>query len=186
MTRADRGPRDLPRPGGADAGPDPGAGDQSPGPVRSGRTGTGGGPLHPEAAGRGRRHRKRRRGRRAAEAWDILEEIFADAYAGINAFSAHAERFNETVEQTMTERGVGRGGRMRLPRTGPRGLRRIDIPSDTTGTTGPSSRWRRIFWRACRRASGCGPSRIICVKNSPTGSPWGTMRSALTIRAGVK
>lgn len=44
-----------------------------------------------------------------AEAWAILEEIFADAYAGINAFSAHAERFNETVEQTMTERGVGRG-----------------------------------------------------------------------------
>lgn len=44
-----------------------------------------------------------------AEAWAILEEIFADAYAGINAFSAHAERFGETVEQTMTERGVGRG-----------------------------------------------------------------------------
>lgn len=44
-----------------------------------------------------------------AEAWAILEEIFADAYAGINAFSAHAEQFNETVEQTMTERGVGRG-----------------------------------------------------------------------------
>ena len=44
-----------------------------------------------------------------AEAWDILEEIFADAYAGINAFSVHAERFNETVEQTMTDRGVGRG-----------------------------------------------------------------------------
>lgn len=44
-----------------------------------------------------------------AEAWAILEEIFADAYAGINAFSAHAERFSETVEQTMTERGVGRG-----------------------------------------------------------------------------
>lgn len=43
------------------------------------------------------------------EAWAILEEIFADAYAGINAFSAHAEQFNETVEQTMTERGVGRG-----------------------------------------------------------------------------
>ena len=35
-----------------------------------------------------------------AEAWAILEEIFADAYAGINAFSAHAEQFNETVEQT--------------------------------------------------------------------------------------
>ncbi len=44
-----------------------------------------------------------------AEAWAILEEIFADAYAGINAFSVHAERFNETVEQTMAERGVGRG-----------------------------------------------------------------------------
>ena len=44
-----------------------------------------------------------------AEAWAILEEIFADAYAGINVFSAHAERFNETVEQTMTDRGVGRG-----------------------------------------------------------------------------
>lgn len=44
-----------------------------------------------------------------AEAWAILEEIFADAYAGINAFSVHAERFNETVEQTMTDRGVGRG-----------------------------------------------------------------------------
>lgn len=44
-----------------------------------------------------------------AEAWAVLEEIFADAYAGINAFSAHAERFNETVEQTMAERGVGRG-----------------------------------------------------------------------------
>ena len=43
-----------------------------------------------------------------AEAWKILEEIFADAYAGINAFSAHAERFNETVEQVLTERGVGR------------------------------------------------------------------------------
>lgn len=47
--------------------------------------------------------------RAQAEAWAILEEIFADAYAGINAFSVHAERFNETVEQTMTERGVGRG-----------------------------------------------------------------------------
>ena len=38
----------------------------------------------------------------------IEEEIFADAYAGFNAFSAHAERFNEDVEQTMTDRGIGR------------------------------------------------------------------------------
>lgn len=40
---------------------------------------------------------------------DILEEIFADAYAGINAFSAHAERYNPTVEQVLEERGIGRG-----------------------------------------------------------------------------
>lgn len=39
----------------------------------------------------------------------IEEEIFADAYAGFNAFSAHAERFNEDVEQTMKDRGIGRG-----------------------------------------------------------------------------
>lgn len=44
-----------------------------------------------------------------AAARAILEEIFADAYAGINAFSAHAERFNETVEQTLEDRGAGRG-----------------------------------------------------------------------------
>lgn len=40
---------------------------------------------------------------------DVLEEILADAYAGINVFSAHAERYNETVEQTLEERGIGRG-----------------------------------------------------------------------------
>lgn len=39
----------------------------------------------------------------------VLEEVFADAYAGINAFSARAERFNETVEQALNERGIGRG-----------------------------------------------------------------------------
>lgn len=38
----------------------------------------------------------------------IMEEIFADAYAGINAFGAHAEQYNETVETVMDERGVGR------------------------------------------------------------------------------
>ena len=33
-------------------------------------------------------------------AWNmILEEMLADAYAGINAFSAHAERFTETVNE---------------------------------------------------------------------------------------
>lgn len=39
----------------------------------------------------------------------VKEEIFADAYAGINAFSAHAERFQGTVEATLEERGIGRG-----------------------------------------------------------------------------
>ncbi len=38
----------------------------------------------------------------------IYEEIMADAYAGINFFGAHAERYNETVEQGMEERGAGR------------------------------------------------------------------------------
>lgn len=38
----------------------------------------------------------------------IMEEIFADAYAGINAFGAHAEQYNEMVETVMDERGVGR------------------------------------------------------------------------------
>lgn len=38
----------------------------------------------------------------------IKEEIFADAYAGINAFAAHAERFQEDVNETLEERGLGR------------------------------------------------------------------------------
>ncbi len=44
----------------------------------------------------------------------VMEEIFADAYAGINAFAAHAERFNETVERTLDDRGVGRAKETRL------------------------------------------------------------------------
>lgn len=35
---------------------------------------------------------------------DIYEEIFADAYAGINAFGAHAEKYQETVLQTVDQR----------------------------------------------------------------------------------
>lgn len=42
-------------------------------------------------------------------ALEILEEIFADAYAGINAFSAHAEQYNAPVELALEERGIGRG-----------------------------------------------------------------------------
>lgn len=53
----------------------------------------------------------------------IMEEIFADAYAGINAFGAHAEQYNEAVETVMDERGVGRQGQENAAatdrRTGP-------------------------------------------------------------------
>ena len=38
----------------------------------------------------------------------VKEEIFADAYAGINAFAAHAERFQESVDEVLEERGLGR------------------------------------------------------------------------------
>lgn len=34
---------------------------------------------------------------------DIYEEIFADAYAGINAFSAHADRYQSTAQHTVME-----------------------------------------------------------------------------------
>jgi len=40
---------------------------------------------------------------------DILEEIFADAYAEMNAFGARAEQFMQPVEQVLEERGLGRG-----------------------------------------------------------------------------
>ena len=42
-------------------------------------------------------------------ALEILEEIFADAYAGINSFSAHAEQYNAPVNLALEERGIGRG-----------------------------------------------------------------------------
>ena len=38
----------------------------------------------------------------------IEEEIFADAYAGINAFGAHAEKWTETVNEKMDELYVGK------------------------------------------------------------------------------
>lgn len=41
----------------------------------------------------------------------VLEEIYADAYAGINAFSTNAGQFSETVEETLADRGLGRRGR---------------------------------------------------------------------------
>ncbi|WP_297232202.1 LPD23 domain-containing protein [uncultured Flavonifractor sp.] len=47
----------------------------------------------------------------------IKEEIFADAYAGINAFAAHAERFQDGVNQVLDERGLGRGNAAATERT---------------------------------------------------------------------
>ncbi len=38
----------------------------------------------------------------------IMEELLADAYAGINAFDAHAERFTQTVNEKMTQIGKGK------------------------------------------------------------------------------
>lgn len=38
----------------------------------------------------------------------IEEEVFADAYAGINAFGAGADQFTDTVRGFMTESGIGR------------------------------------------------------------------------------
>ena len=42
---------------------------------------------------------------------NILEEIYADAYAGINAFGANAKQFRPAVEETLEDRGLGRRGR---------------------------------------------------------------------------
>lgn len=37
---------------------------------------------------------------------DVKNEVFADAYAGINAFGAHAEKYQDTTRKTLEERGV--------------------------------------------------------------------------------
>ena len=43
-----------------------------------------------------------------ARAMEVMEEVFADAYAGINAFGAHAERWTEEVNQFMDEHHMGK------------------------------------------------------------------------------
>lgn len=58
---------------------------------------------------------------------NILEEIYADAYAGINAFGTNAGQFGEAVEKTMEERGLGRRGQ--------------EIVQATDRTTGPPERF---------------------------------------------
>ena len=42
---------------------------------------------------------------------NILEEIYADAYAGINAFGTNAGQFSAAVEETLEDRSLGRRGR---------------------------------------------------------------------------
>lgn len=59
----------------------------------------------------------------------IMEEIFADAYAGINAFGAHAEQYNETMETVMEERGVGRQSQENAAATD----RRTGPPAESAG-----------------------------------------------------
>lgn len=56
----------------------------------------------------------------------VKEEIFADAYAGINAFAAHAERFQEGVDEVLEERGLGRSR---------------ETAAATDRTTGPPTRY---------------------------------------------
>lgn len=38
----------------------------------------------------------------------VKDEILSDAYAGINAFGAHAERYQEQTQRVMQRRGIGR------------------------------------------------------------------------------
>jgi hypothetical protein len=53
---------------------------------------------------------------------DIMEELLADAYAGIDAWGTHADRFQDVVQQTVGEAGTGRSG---------------ETAVDTERTTGP-------------------------------------------------
>ena len=68
---------------------------------------------------------------------DIENEIFADAYAGINAFGAHAERYRGTTKRTLEERGIAKPGRENGAatdrRTGPPERYGIDEIVDTDG-----------------------------------------------------
>ncbi|MBQ3214904.1 MAG: hypothetical protein IJB11_02165, partial [Oscillospiraceae bacterium] len=40
--------------------------------------------------------------------WAVEEEVFADAYAGINAFGAHADKFTEAVNEKMDSEYLGK------------------------------------------------------------------------------
>lgn len=57
---------------------------------------------------------------------DIMEELLADAYAGIDAWGTHADRFQDVVQQTVGEAGTGRSG---------------ETAVDTERTTGPPEKF---------------------------------------------
>ena len=70
-----------------------------------------------------------------AQAWEeiqqrILEEVLADAYAGINAFGAEAGRFSDGVNGFMTESGIGRRAEQ------DNGVRQTDGPPETRYSIG--------------------------------------------------
>ena len=56
----------------------------------------------------------------------VMEEIMADAYAGINAFSAHAERYQGDVREAVESWEAGTGS---------------EIAGATDRTTGPPEKW---------------------------------------------
>ena len=68
----------------------------------------------------------------------IKEELFADAYAGINAFSAHAERFETAANDVMMERWGFRSGQNERA---------------TANTTGPPERYSYAGKNASRANS---------------------------------
>lgn len=59
----------------------------------------------------------------------IIEEMLADAYAGINAFGANAQRFTEVVNERMDSIGMGRGMMQE------NGVRQTNGPNKNTAQT---------------------------------------------------
>ena len=57
---------------------------------------------------------------------EIKNEVFADAYAGINAFGAHAEKFHGAAKETLVDRGI---------------IRRKETSAASDRKTGPPARF---------------------------------------------
>lgn len=69
----------------------------------------------------------------------ILEEIFADAYAGINAFGVETSRYQETVREVAQEREIIRASRENAQAT-----ERTTGPTDTARENGTGVRDRGV------------------------------------------